>query len=285
VQAKKNISALSWAAILLPRLERQDIWDQIVKPPLDASDEPIAVQIPPMEVFVCPSDTEVASQADLPSLSYVANTGAWDLDDSGDFLVGPKKGDTVHNGVFFNLKEYWAQNPPQKAPKSRLGTMKDGAGTTFMFTENLHKSYYATPPGQPLFAWVGNRIAAEPMEQRFGIVWVVPPGADDPPVPDATLQEAINGNVNDLVDFYVNATLINIPRFARPASAHSDGVNVAFCDGHTAFIPEAIDYFVYQQLLTPNGRKCVDPRNHNDVVGTAIEKYRRLPPLSEESYQ
>jgi prepilin-type processing-associated H-X9-DG protein len=215
----------------------------------------------------------------LPGLSYVGNSGTWDLEAGADFLIGPGQGDTVDNGVFFSIADYDRQVPRVKSPKVRLGTMKDGAGTTLMFSENMHKSYYATPPGQPLFAYIGNNVAAEPMEQRFGMVWVV----ETAPLP--TLQEKINGDElgNTAIALFYSPLL---PRFARPASNHSGGVNVAFCDGHTGFIPDTIDYIVYQQLMTPNGRRCVDPLDWDQIpTGGAIEKFRTAPPLSEEDYQ
>jgi prepilin-type processing-associated H-X9-DG protein len=268
----KNVSGLSWAALLLPRLERQDIWEQIVEPILDQNDQPIPVQIPPMEVYVCPSDTDAVSQASLPGLSYNANSGAWDFDGSGDFLVGSNVGDTTDNGVFVNLLDYARQiplPPGVKVPKVRLGTMKDGAGTTLMYSENIHKSYGT----QPMFGWVGNRIANEIMEQRFGMVWVVDTA------PAAAVQERINGNTADLIDFPF-AT----PQYARPASSHSGGVNAAFCDGNVRFVRDDVDYIVYQALLTPNGRKCVDPTIWNPPP-VPIVTFRSAPPLSEEAYQ
>jgi hypothetical protein len=97
-----QVSGFSWATMLLSRLERADIWDQIVQPPL--SDEPLPVEIPVMEVFVCPSDQDVASQADLAGISYNTNSGAWDLNQSGKFLFGPKIGDTSANGLLFDLE-------------------------------------------------------------------------------------------------------------------------------------------------------------------------------------
>jgi prepilin-type N-terminal cleavage/methylation domain-containing protein/prepilin-type processing-associated H-X9-DG protein len=281
----KNISAFSWAALLLPRVERQDIWDQIVKPPLNNAGEPIPVEIPPMAVYVCPSDTELTAQADLPALSYVGNSGAWDRDGTAlasDFLYGPKEGDTVANGVFFNLADYQRLSPPGRLPKVRLGTMKDGSATTIMYSENIHKSIFPTGSGPPLFAWIGNRVAAEPMEQRFGMVWVV----ETSPTPGngITNQERINGDElsNTAANVFYDPAQ---PRFTRPASNHSGGVNVAFCDGHTGFLRDNIDYIVYQQLMTPNGRKCVDPTDHDLVQGTAIEAFRNAPPLSEDDYQ
>jgi hypothetical protein len=44
---------------------------------------------------------------------------------------------------------------------------------------------------------------------------------------------------------------------ARPAGAHGETFNVAFCGGEVKEINQAIDYRVYQQLMTPNGAKCV----------------------------
>jgi prepilin-type processing-associated H-X9-DG protein len=268
----KGVAGFSWAAVLLPRLERQDIWDQIVQPPVDGSGNPIEVQIPPIEVYVCPSDTDATAVADLAGLSYNGNSGAWDRDTSGDFLIGNNVGDTVDNGVFQSLADY--DRNFAKSPKVRLGTMKDGAGTTLMFAENIHKTYEPASPGPPLFSWLGNRIANEPMEQRFGMVWVV----NTNPQPGGGLsdQEAINRNQSDSVVFPED-----LPVFARPAGPHGSGVNVTFCDGHGAFIRDDIDYIVYQQLMTPNGRKCVDPMDHD----ADMSAFRNAPPLAEDDYQ
>jgi len=268
-----NVSGFSWATILLPRLERSDIWDLIVQPQVDNNGNPIPVQIPPIETFVCPSDRDVSSQADLPGLSYNANSGAWDRDGSGQFLV-PPYGDTVDNGVFFDLAQYERQG--LKGLKTRMSAIKDGAGTTIMYSENIHKSYVDpnNPANPPLFAWLfGN-------EQQLGMVWVVPTNGIAPQ-PGNTIndQERINGNAQDLIDFDPF-----IPRFARPASAHGSGVNVVFCDGHGQFMRDDIDYVVYQQLMTPNGRKSVNPENHADT-GAAMTGFRNAPPLSEQSYQ
>ena len=277
----KIISGFSWAAVLLPRLERGDIWNQIVEPPLNGA-TPIDVELPRLDVYICPSDTDVASQSDLPGLSYNANSGAWDYNAAGDFLFpmpgNPRQGDTVNNGVFLNFAEYDVNK--QKAPKVRLGSMKDGAGTTLMYAENIHKSYEPSSPGSPLFCWAGNRSAPEPTEQRFGMVWVVNTTPDALPV-NLVNQEPINRNTTDVVYFPFEA-----PQFARPAGPHGQGVNVTFCDGHGAFLRDDIDYIVYQQLMTPNGRKCVDPMDWTDINSPgAIYTFRTAPPLSEEAYQ
>jgi len=68
---------------------------------------------------------------------------------------------------------------------------------------------------------------------------------------------------------------------------HGSGVNAAFCDGHGDFIREDIDYIVYQQLLTTNGRKCYDPADPTGIENPSpvIREFRTAPPLAEDSYQ
>jgi hypothetical protein len=43
-------------------------------------------------------------------------------------------------------------------------------------------------------------------------------------------------------------------RYARPSSNHAGGILATFCDGHTQFLSEEIDYTVYQHLMTPDDK-------------------------------
>lgn len=267
--AKMPDMPFSWATMLLSNIERRDIWDQIV----DVNLEPTISRV---DLFVCPSDSEALSVADRPALTYSANTGAWDMDGRGQFLSGVGKGDVTHNGVLFDLARTKNQ--------TRL-PFNDGADKTILFTENIHKSYESETPGQaPLFSWLSPTPQwANGAEQQFGIVWVV--NTNPQPGRNVDSQERINGNVEDLVDFDPV-----VPRFARPASAHSGGVNVAFCDASTRFVPVTIDYIVYQQLLTTNGGKCEDPVQHQPKTASLpanhpIRVFRTAPPVSDEAYQ
>jgi len=45
----------------------------------------------------------------------------------------------------------------------------------------------------------------------------------------------------------------------RPSSYHPGGVNVTFCDGHTRFISQDVQYSVYCLLMTPDGQNCNTP--------------------------
>jgi prepilin-type N-terminal cleavage/methylation domain-containing protein/prepilin-type processing-associated H-X9-DG protein len=269
-------SGFSWATVLLPHLEQGDVWDRIRNPIRNGANiEPVDVSA--IDGFICPSDQEARSLAGLAALSYSANTGAWDRDSSGNFI-----GDVKENGVFHNLADHerYAASGAPKAPKTRLGAIKDGTATTLMYVENVNKSYMppvGSGPNVPLFGWLGVPNGKDPSEQQFGVVWV----AEVAPQPGNGLvnQERINGNEQGLVDFSTTS-----PRFARPASPHGSGFNAAFCDGHNEFIRDNIDYIVYQQLMTPIGRKCVDPTGDTSTE-PAITQFRNAPPLAEDSYR
>jgi prepilin-type N-terminal cleavage/methylation domain-containing protein/prepilin-type processing-associated H-X9-DG protein len=268
---KNNAWHISWAAMLLSRMERQDVWDALVDKNLTAGTAGVTNEmlevIRPIETFVCPSDFDALGLADRAALTYIVNTGAWDRDTSGDFLYGPNKGDTVDNGAFFNRAEYDVNPAYGRAPTTRLSGIKDGAGTTLMLSENIHKDYETSPP----FTWLAGT------EQHLGMVWVV----NTQPTPGTGLdqQEQINRQNSSTFPS-------TLPNFARPACNHGGGVNSVFCDGHTRFIREDIDYVVYQRLLTTNGKKCVDPTNWNNLTGQgqAIFIFRTAPPLSEQDY-
>jgi prepilin-type N-terminal cleavage/methylation domain-containing protein/prepilin-type processing-associated H-X9-DG protein len=49
------------------------------------------------------------------------------------------------------------------------------------------------------------------------------------------------------------------PHTARPSSHHVGGVNVSFCDTHTRYLRETIDYKVYMQLMTTDGKNSDMP--------------------------
>ena len=155
--------------MLLPKIDRQDVWDVLLNPKADA-DLPPAEQegvllVRLIDLFVCPSDGEAHAASGTPALSYSVNAGAPDWNNS-TFLAGPNAGDTTNNGVFLNLYEFAARRI--KAPISRLSNVTDGAATTIMLSENCHKSYEPVSAGDPArFTWLFGT------EQHLGIVWVV----------------------------------------------------------------------------------------------------------------
>jgi prepilin-type N-terminal cleavage/methylation domain-containing protein/prepilin-type processing-associated H-X9-DG protein len=275
---EKLESRISWAARILPQLERQDLWDRFV----DATNFPgdqTATVIKPVDVFICPSDSDVTSTPDNAGLTYVTNCGTWDFNQGAtvfaatgtppvinNMLSGTNAGPSKDNGLFMNLTQ-------PNAPTVRLSNIKDGAGTTLMLSENIHKN--------EKYNWMGVADDA-PGEQQFGMVWVVPNNNSTTPsyAPNSlkvTEQERFSKSDDQ-------AYPDNAPAYCRPASNHPSGsFNVMFADGHGRAIEPSIDYLVYQQLMTPNGAKCVDPTNWLNVNSpSAIYQFRTAAPIAEK---
>lgn len=51
---------------------------------------------------------------------------------------------------------------------------------------------------------------------------------------------------------------------------------VLFCDGHTRFLSEEIDYGVYCLLMTPDGRECNSPGQTKLVPPSPANNYEYL---------
>ena len=73
------------------------------------------------------------------------------------------------------------------------------------------------------------------------------------------------------------AATLKYEAYAYPNSAHSGGVNVAFCDGHVTFVRESVEPVIYAQLMTSNSKRS------SLVSGTTPD--RKLTPPSEDQYQ
>ncbi len=256
--ANPNVSRVSWAAVILPYMERQDIWDRMVDGQFD--DQPVPV----LELLGCPADSDLTSIEGNAGISYSANAGAWDWDTGNNFLTpnNTRPGDTKDNGLFMNRSLGKVQ--------TRMSGMPDGSGNTILLSENIHKD--------TAYSWMG--VAPDQQgEQHFGLVWVVSqtPTTDSNPM----ARQAPLSNEFNATDF--DSTK---PWFARPASNHSGGTfNVAFAGGNATSIDPSIDYTVYQRLMTPNGKKCVDPSGTVADNQDPIRAFRNLPLLSEKDYQ
>ena len=272
-------SWISWAAMLLPYFESGAIYDNMQDGTIvgnnTASSPPIA-GIRGVDGFLCPDDTDVSGLTDAAGLSYVANTGAWDWDNSSNYL-DPRVnnlGDTKANGLFQNLS--------LGNVTTRLDKIPDGATTTIMFSENIHKDSQDSSTGGGTYTWMGvfgedAFASAATGEQQFGFVWV----ANLTPITGSGIygQLPLSNQDRDTIGFPENATT-----YARPASNHPAGVlNAVMADGSGRSIDPSIDYTVYQQLLTAEGRKCVDPTGH-DPPPPPIVTFRQLAPLAEGDY-
>jgi prepilin-type processing-associated H-X9-DG protein len=101
----------------------------------------------------------------------------------------------------------------------------DGASHTLMLSENVDAG-----------GWT------DVDEPRVGFVWI---------------DQLRDGKPDPITVWRINQTIgkgNGRIASARPSSWHTGGVNVAFCDGHTKFLSENVDYLVFTQLMTPYGK-------------------------------
>jgi prepilin-type N-terminal cleavage/methylation domain-containing protein/prepilin-type processing-associated H-X9-DG protein len=272
-------SRVSWAVPILPHLERQDLWDRIVDGTSFPGDD-LANRIQQVDVYICPDDANLVTAPDKAGMTYVVNTGAWDFRryhslfnpfKVEDYLANGStadtpKGDTRDNGLFQNLTFTKLNN--------RIDNIHDGASTTLMLSENIHKYEvysWLGVPGRPNM-WQGG-------EQQFGMVWVT---STAPQIGDQLNNQVRFSSVGESASDLGYIHPIG-PWFCRPASNHTMGVfNVVFADGHGSSLRPDLDYIVYQQLLTTNGRKCVDPTNWKDTSVTST--FRNAPPPKQADF-
>jgi len=263
---------VSWAAKLLPQLEQQTLWDQILTNNNGGANEggtDFAYASPPVvEVFQCPNDLRPSVQRGL--LTYIANTGTYDVSWLPD-------SDTKANGLFHDLVN--------GSVKVKTTDVKDGSGTTLMLSENIHKDEGTSSPNpNTTNSWLNSSywwdVYYAPVEQIYGMVWVYEEGT--PAVPNiADFQPFNRENADDPLPYIQrNGTGVS---YTRPASAHPGIFNVTFAGGNTRAISQDIDYRIYQQLMTPNGTKAVYP-NHDDNDNKVMRQEFGAIQLSDDQY-
>lgn len=225
----------SWTFMLLPFLERSDIYDVSVVP---GSPQPKNE----VDVVRCPSQ-EPAINLSWPMTGYVCNTGL------PDFAIQPGSpfpADYAANGVFHDRRLYFSLadvgDAAKCVPITRMtdGYISTGDGTsnTILLTENVNA-----------LSWVlvgdGTGGPINPRyERQVGCTWndTIQGGLLKPPA-ECRINKDAGGDPT-----YIK------PNYARPSSPHPGLVNVAFCDGHVRTIAQQIDYRVYCLLMAPRDK-------------------------------
>lgn len=307
---------VSWAVPLLPFVERTDIYD-IWR---DQNQWQLAGGLPPyppsifVPVFTCPSSPVAGNNGNFSPNVYVANSGM--LDNSvASTMSPPLPQDFQANGVFFNHINTSMLNVPTNitplplcaqvgnaAPIVSIGqdyiTTHDGSSMTLMLSENNNvptvsvtngvvtvtglSALNGTPLpgswGSP--AGDGNEGAAGIEAQTCFVWW-----PDMQPNPAAKINAPVNaaagaggsgggGGSGGSTPYYY---------YVHPASNHPTGVNAAFCDGHTRFLSQDIDYTVFCLLMTPWGKFCNTPGTVGGLDGAGGTPTAN-PPLGASGY-
>jgi prepilin-type N-terminal cleavage/methylation domain-containing protein len=232
---EKNRARASWAALSIPYLESNDIYDSW------ASGKP---KYACTTMFICPSDPQEDLSA--PALSYVANAG---------YISDADDGENAHNGLFLDLTRTAegaagpsderddAKLPLQKMSLKYLQSKGDGTARTLMFSENLNALHWG-------YTLDKDRDETKDRSYHFGFCWEQP-------------SEIAKAEAKETAKRYrrINSRYPEeeIKSFAQmtsddgfPSSNHPEIVNVAFASGSVQAMNQDIDPLVYAQLMTSN---------------------------------
>lgn len=274
-----------WPVLLFPYLDQNSLYDRWDDKAVLAND-PSLVQF--MPIYSCPSRQSEFRQGTYTS--YVANAGFSESPGSATIVKDATTSTywnafNKNNGVFLDRVPYTNSPPtipvnqlvPKKLNEVTTTDIDDGLSNTLLFAENLlggrwnaaNSGGYGSRANQPqgygttqqceiTFHWfyASERSVCTPpvTTPTANPIWKInsnAPGTSRPAADPSALT-----NVDPLI------TLNNWKVAARPSAWHSGGVNVVFADKHTAFLSDGLDYDVYQQLMTPYGKKSSMPCNN-----------------------
>lgn len=241
--------AVSWVIVLLPYLDRADLWNQWMNwravDPYPVPDPTLPAPGPAIEQLVCPSDSRDLHAGPLfTPLSYVANCGILDTIPNvpARASVAVFMDDDIVTGVFRNLYPGPTRNVTPTLVRDvsvRTSDIKDGASLTLMLSENLQATeWFPTVKPPPAAGLPAARVATE---ADVGMVWWPAALAASRPT------VWINQGRKDVVAVPPPAI-----EYARPSSNHPGGVVAAYCDGRVEFLDEAIDPRVFQSKMAPH---------------------------------
>jgi prepilin-type processing-associated H-X9-DG protein len=92
------------------------------------------------------------------------------------------------------------------------------------------------------------------------------------------------GRINSPTDSASNNNPFYPYTNARPSSRHPSGVNSLFCDGHTRFLSQEMDYQVYCQIMSSDGPE-VKPSGAMMAPNTAVWTLLRNAPVNDAQIQ
>jgi prepilin-type N-terminal cleavage/methylation domain-containing protein/prepilin-type processing-associated H-X9-DG protein len=218
-----------------------------------------------LSIFTCPSDTPAPWTASwLPAPftkhNYVLNAGNTSFFQSPlplgctvgsagctPFLGAPfnwyTSGDTLYGGQDSPVP--WTDGPtdPTKGPMGRpvsITSIIDGTSNTMMASETLQGQ---TPDNLQGFTWWGGAA---------GFTTYIGPNSSFPDV----LVGGICGTTPPDPPCTTTGTT-TFPRMNGARSHHSNGLNVAMCDGSVQYITNTIDINIWRALSTSRGGEVV----------------------------
>ena len=224
VQATGTTFSLSWPVVILPFMERTDIWKAILSPP-----PPPQPPVPSVYVtsFVCPSSPPDAMTG--PTLAYAGNAGS-------ACNMNTATNNRARDGVMFDTvitstaatcvtRARYSMDDVAAGDGTAMTLIlseRCGSGVAASLVQASWNTQFASASTVGTFTF-SNATASVP---AFGIVGTTPPAK------------------------VINSAVVGPPGFSsQPSSNHPGGAVVGFCDGHTGFLKDALQGNVYANLL------------------------------------
>jgi prepilin-type N-terminal cleavage/methylation domain-containing protein len=218
---------VGWVPPLLGQLGRNDLY-QLYITTGTAYNTGLPVRL---ELLICPSDT--VGQP-VTGLSYVVNGGRQDATGTNNIPL-----DWQANGMFFN-RGFTADSSntyPAVTTDTPYAAKNDGTSQTLLLSENIDAETWDTViAGTP-----GADVDNGDWTQCF--IWQAST------TPTVAINRSVGGGTGQA--------------YARPSANHGGLFGVTFCDGHHRTLSDDIDYTVFTLLMTPNGRKAMNPGTSN----------------------
>lgn len=260
--AGKTNACVSWTVTLLPFLDQLEIfnWYETYGNASEQGVDSDDVTKKKVGVFKCPS--AIPPREVRSPLHYMGNGGT-----GAETLNGATNSDKVQylgDGAFLDhvgnrpAMETFIDdtNGHQEYAGVRLSLSQvasaDGTGSTILFAE---RSGLMSPND---VAWTANPLPAVANNNAVMTTHLIlhPPdliGGSEKLLPNSSLR--VINPTNETMSELNAKTVGSWPdpsdwRLRYPSAAHRGGAGFVFCDGHTRFIDEKIDPWVYCQMLT-----------------------------------
>ncbi|QGJ72397.1 Hypothetical protein PBC10988_41180 [Planctomycetales bacterium 10988] len=257
-------SPIGWVFPTLPFMERNDIYNRY-----NANAGGARGKLPgqTIKVLLCPNDPAQTGR----EMTYAVNCGMRNMQDDN--------GQRVERADQNGAESYWRERPSsslfhnaylivnpynnktifwqgRRRMSLSMVSADDGTATTIMAAENLDAGFWSRPGGTDPTVVEGDVCVCFYSDAE---------GSAPAEFNETTFTMRINGRQGGR------------GRAARPRSRHPGGANVVFCDQHTKFIPDEIDWFTYNALFSPAGArtpKFGGPRDFSDPQN--VQKGREM---------
>ncbi|NOY42299.1 MAG: DUF1559 domain-containing protein [Planctomycetes bacterium] len=205
-------------------------WNAWLQDPANAT-----VKDSPVSTYLCPS---AARWDDFPRRKDYFGVVGGALTDPVDLPRG-QRGFVYHDGVMYANSF------------TRIGEITDGTSNTFAVGESVHAAPFGDGPG---YVGSGGDDSGGPTPWWLGGGF----GESTPDHRDQSVGRVLRSTLNPINS---NFPAPLDPQFSNEVpfgSDHPGGAQFVYCDGHVAFIQDAIDINAYQWLSSRAGGELVD---------------------------